>query len=61
MDRVILGTVLLFLSNIPISCFIYTLIHLDQLQISITRPRVLVEVGIFLIFLFIGVKVRFVN
>ena len=59
MDRAVLGVLLILASLIPLSFFIYTLTQLDQLQISITHPRVLVEFTIFLTLLLLGIWFRF--
>ena len=57
----ILRTVLIVLSCITFSFLVYTLTHLDQLQISLTQRQVFIEVRIFLVILLIGVKVRLVE
>lgn len=54
MDQVMIGFILLILSVIPLGFLIYTLLNLETLEISITHPRVIVELGIFAILLITG-------
>lgn len=61
MDHAVLGMLLILASLIPLSFFIYTLTQLEQLQISIIHPRILVEFPIFLTLLPVGIWFRFVN
>ena len=61
MDHAVLGMLLILFSSIPLSFFIYTLTQLEQLQISLIHPRVLVECTIFLTLLLIGIQFRFLN
>jgi uncharacterized membrane protein YjjP (DUF1212 family) len=57
-DRIALGNVLMFLSVIPLGFIIYTL---TSLGITITHPRVIVELVSFQISLFVGVLFRTKN
>ncbi|MFX0046067.1 MAG: hypothetical protein ACFE8Z_09485 [Candidatus Hermodarchaeota archaeon] len=54
MDQVMIGFILLILSVIPLGFLIYTLLNLETLEISITHPRVIVELSIFAILLITG-------
>ena len=58
MDHVLLGNILLFLSIIPLGFLIYTLLNLETMEITITHPRVIVELSIFAILLIMGCWLR---
>ena len=57
-EKVVLGNFLLILSIVSLGFLVYTLINLDRLEITITHPRVIVELILFLVFLIIGVLLR---
>jgi hypothetical protein len=46
----------LALSLVPLAFLIYSLINLRKLKIRLTHPRVLVELGIFLILLLVSLS-----
>lgn len=48
------GTALVVISLVPLAFFCYTLFNLGSLQIPVWHPRVLVESGLFLLFLIAG-------
>jgi len=54
-DRNILSTIFIILSLIAFGFLLYTLINLDRLEITVTHPRVIVEISLFLAFLLIGI------
>ena len=58
-EKVVLGNFLLILSIVSLGFLVYTLVNLDRLEITITHPRVIVELILFLVFLIIGVLLRF--
>jgi hypothetical protein len=49
------GNILIVLSLVPLGFLIYTLVNLDNLGISPSHPRVIVEFSIFLILLLLGI------
>jgi hypothetical protein len=53
------GNLSLIFSLIALIFLIYTIINLENLNITITHPRVLVELALFIIFLIIGVWLKF--
>jgi hypothetical protein len=54
-NRMILGSIFIIFSLIALGFFVYTIVNLEQLKITIMHPRVLVELFLFLVFLFIGI------
>ena len=54
-----LGVILLLLSFVPLGFFIYTLLNLQTLQISIIHPRVIVELSLFVVLASVGVWLNF--
>lgn len=50
----IIGSTLMVLSVIPLLFLIYTLTHLEQLEIGLSHPRVVVELLIFIVLFVIG-------
>jgi hypothetical protein len=56
--RNILSAIFIILSLIALGFLLYTLIQLDELEIAITHPRVMVEFSLFLSFLLIGILLR---
>jgi len=59
LDRVVFGKILVMLSLIPLAFLVYTLMSLDELKITLTHPRVMVELSLFLTLLIIGILLRF--
>jgi hypothetical protein len=57
--RRILSAIFIIFSLIALGFLLYTLIKLDELGISVTHPRVIVEFSLFLAFLVIGVLLRY--
>lgn len=57
-DKVVLGNILIVLSVIPLGFLIYSLMNLEMLGITLTHPRVIVELTLFLILLFAGILLR---
>jgi hypothetical protein len=53
-----LGNVLIILGLAPLAFLIYTLLNLKKLDITISHPRVLVELSMFLVLLFLGIIVK---
>jgi hypothetical protein len=53
-----LGTFFLLLSLIPLGFLIYTLLNLQELQISVFHPRVIVELSLFVLIAIFGVWLR---
>lgn len=49
-----IGNLLILISFIPLGFLIYTILHLKDLNIKITHPRVIVEATLFLIIGAIG-------
>ena len=58
-DKVVLGNILIVLSIIPLGFLIYSLMNLEKLGITLTHPRVIVELTLFLILLFARILLRF--
>jgi hypothetical protein len=54
----VLGTILMILSLIPLGFLVYSLLNLDRLGITLTHPRVLVELFIFLLLSLVGIVLR---
>ena len=54
-DKVVLGNILIVLSVIPLGFLIYSLMNLQKLEITLTHPRVIVELTLFLILLLVGI------
>jgi len=57
-SRIILGKIFMILSLFPSGFMIYTLTSLEELKITISHPRVIVELSIFLILLLTGFLLR---
>jgi len=53
--RMILGSIFIIFSLIALGFLVNTIANLDQLKITITHPRVLVELFLFLVFLLMGI------
>lgn len=53
-----LANLFILLSFIPLGFLIYTLFHLEDLQIKITHPRVIVETLFFLILGAVGFYIK---
>jgi hypothetical protein len=53
-----IGTLFLLLSFIPLGFLIYTLLNLQELQISVFHPRVIVELSLFVLIALFGVWLR---
>jgi hypothetical protein len=51
-----IGRALLVLSLVPLGFLIYTLLNLGRLRITLAHPRVIVELLIFLVLLFLGFR-----
>lgn len=49
------GILLVMLSLVPLGFLVYTLTHLDVLNISVSHPRVIVELSLFIFGLFAGI------
>jgi len=56
--RRILSAIFIILSLIALGFLLCTLMKLDELEIAITHPRVIVEFSLFLAFLLIGILLR---
>jgi len=54
-----LSAIFIILSLIALGFLVYTLINLNALEISVTHPRVMLELSLFLAFLAIGVLLRY--
>ena len=57
-SRILLGKIFMILSVVPSGFMIYTLTSLEELKITISHPRVIVELSIFLILLLTGFLLR---
>ena len=57
--RRILSAFFIILSLMALGFLLYTLINLDGLEMTITHPRVIVEFSLFLVFLVIGILLRY--
>ena len=57
-SRILLGKIFMILSLVPSGFLIYTLTSLEELKITISHPRVIVELSIFLILLLTGFLLR---
>ena len=55
----ILGNILPLLSLVSLIFLIYTLSNLDELGISVTHPRVVVEAFFFLLFVALSIILRY--
>jgi hypothetical protein len=53
-NRILYGNMLMILSLVPIGFLIYTLASLEELKITLSHPRVAIELSIFLILLSTG-------
>jgi hypothetical protein len=53
-----IGTFFLLFSIVPLGFLIYTLLNLQELQISVFHPRVIVELSLFVLFALFGVWLR---
>jgi hypothetical protein len=53
-----IGNLLLLFSLVPLAFLVYTLMNLDVLGITLTHPRVIVELSIFLVLLIAGLYGR---
>ena len=60
-NRMILGSIFIIFSLIALGFFVYTIANLDQLKITITHPRMLVELFLFLVFLLIGIFLLYIK
>ena len=59
MGPIKISSFMIAVSFVALTFLIYTLVNLDTLQISVTHPRVLVELTIFVVFLVVGLYLRF--
>jgi hypothetical protein len=50
----LMGCFLIFLSLVALGFLVYTLTHLTELKITIFHPRVLIEFGLFAVFMVLG-------
>jgi len=57
-SRILLVKIFMILSLVPSGFMIYTLTSLEELKITISHPRVIVELSIFLILLLTGFLLR---
>jgi hypothetical protein len=57
-SKMVLGTILMMLSLIPLGFLVYSLLNLDRLGITLIHPRVLVELFIFLVLSLVGIVLR---
>jgi hypothetical protein len=48
-NKVLIGKTFMILSLVPLGFLIYTLVSLETLKITISHPRVIVELSIFFI------------
>jgi len=59
MDSITISNLMIVTSIIALAFLIYTLVNLETLQISVTHPRVLVELTLFMVLLVVGLYLRF--
>ena len=58
-DRNSVGAIFIILSLIALGFLLHTFINLDRLKITVTHPRVIVETSLFLVFLLIGMIIKY--
>jgi hypothetical protein len=61
MDSIAISNFMIVASFVALAFLIYTLANLETLQISVTHPRVLVELTLFVVLLVVGLYWRFVS
>ena len=52
------GDISLLISIVALLFLIYTLLNMDKLDITMTHPRVLVELALFVLYLIVGVWMK---